>query len=54
LANPILDRIEKIEARLSEGFVLKYKRPGEEDYDGLGVVLTDIYDRLNKIEENSK
>ena len=54
LTNPILNRIEKLEARLSEGFVLKFKRPGQEDYDGLGVVLTDIYDRLNKIDEISK
>ena len=54
LANPILSRVEKLESRLSEGFMLKYKRPGKEDYDGLGVVLTDIYERLNKIEEYTK
>jgi len=50
----MLSRIEKIEKQLSkipDPFVLEYRVPGEDEYNDLGTVLTDIYIRLNRIED---
>lgn len=41
-------------SRLPDPFVLEYRVPGEDEYTDLGTVLTDIYVRLNRIEEKLK
>lgn len=51
LANPILSRIERLEQKQSEQFVLYYKPPKHEDYQKINEVLDNLHLRLNKLEE---
>lgn len=55
LANPILNRIEKLEekqSKIPDPFVLYYKPPKHEDYVKIDEVLDNLHVRLNNLEES--